>query len=72
MTTKNTANANEIRIVIVLVLTVENLGRLWGEKRHWKIPVENTGQLWGHKKTWGIASIFSNTWQQFLYQFCGN
>ena len=43
MTTKNTANANEIWIVIVLVLTVENLGRLWGEKRHWQLPVENTG-----------------------------
>ena len=43
MTTKNTAITNEIWIVIVLVLTVENLGRLWGEKRHWRLPVENTG-----------------------------
>ena len=33
MTTKNTAIANEIWIVIVLVLTVQNLGRLWGEKK---------------------------------------
>ena len=32
-TTKNTAITNEIWIVIVLVLTVENLGRLWGEKK---------------------------------------
>ena len=59
MTTKNTAIANEIWIVIVLVLTVENLGRLWGEKRHWQLPVENTGQLWGHKKTLVMTIIFA-------------
>ena len=45
--TKNAAITYEIWIVNVLALTVDNLGLMWGEKRHWQLPVKNTEQLWG-------------------------